>query len=92
MSLHSQSILERRYREQVNILQDLLSWVSETEHAMGSAQPQSELVQPLSEQLNKMKVIITDENLYCVRSVIVDPSRIFFRENPTSFTTQTYSL
>lgn len=57
MSLHSQSILERRYREQVNILQDLLSWVSETEHAMGSAQPQSELVQPLSEQLNKMKVI-----------------------------------
>ena len=27
-----------------------------TEHAMGLAQPQSEQVQPLSEQLNKMKV------------------------------------
>ena len=51
-----QTALEKQYREESATVQSLLRWLSETEHAMGSAQPESEQVQPLSEQLNKMKV------------------------------------
>ncbi|XP_072170116.1 plectin-like [Diadema setosum] len=73
--------LEKRYREEQNNLQGLLRWLSETEHAMGSAQPQSEQVQPLNEQLNKMKVRIDKKNQeMCKETVFQDKTEMRERE------------
>ncbi|XP_033113678.1 microtubule-actin cross-linking factor 1-like [Anneissia japonica] len=58
------SLVDNNFQEVYAAGHLLLKWLSDTEHAMGSHQPQSEQVQPLNEQLNKMKALKDDINAH----------------------------
>ncbi|XP_041483740.1 microtubule-actin cross-linking factor 1-like isoform X4 [Lytechinus variegatus] len=47
-------------REKLTALVDLLDWVSQAEHALGSEQPQSDQSQPLQKQVESHKVLHDD--------------------------------